>query len=60
MGGVSGIEDGISEKREQQLKRAQRQGDSEKHDDKCGTVGERGVTFQRKRTTGQTLSGNVL
>ena len=38
LGGIGGIEDGISDERERQLKIACRQGDSEKHDDKGGMI----------------------
>lgn len=40
MGGIGGVEDGLSDERERQLKTAWRQEDSEKHDDKGGMIGE--------------------
>ena len=40
MGGIGRVEDGISDEREWQLKTAWRQGDSEKHDDKGGLIGQ--------------------
>ena len=48
LGGIGGVEDGISDERERQLKTACRQGDSEKHDDKGGMIGEWESRFKGK------------
>ena len=48
LGGISGVEDGLSDERERQSKTAWRQEDSEKHDDKGGMIGEWESHFKGK------------